>query len=188
MLWLFLHRETDLFTARHRVLHFAPEPMFFRALGEAEGVDYLPVDRFMPGYTYPEGTRDMDITALALPDASVDAILCSHVLEHVPEDRRAMEELFRVLRPGGWAVVHVPQDYERAQTDEDPTVTDPQERERRFGRHDHVRLYGRDFADKLSAVGFEVEQIAYPSTFSAEDQFRYGLPGDHIVHVCRRSA
>ena len=87
-----------------------------------------------------------------------DTIICSHVLEHVPADAKAMSELFRVLRPGGVAIIQVPYADDCAETDEDPSVTDPLERERRFGQFDHVRIYGRDFADRLRRAGFVVDE------------------------------
>jgi SAM-dependent methyltransferase len=99
--------------------------------------------------------RRIDVTALEFPDGTFDAILCNHVLEHVRDDRRAMSELRRVLRPGGWALL-VPT-IRNARTDEDPSVEDPDERTRRFGQHDHVRIYGWDYLERLDDAGFDVQ-------------------------------
>lgn len=122
-----------------------------------------PEDAMVPWYrrhfTYLSGDLDpvramvaMDITALPLRTASMDAVICIHVLEHIPDDRKAMAELFRVLKPGGWGSVQVPMAGEH--TLEDPTVTSPRERKRLFGQCDHVRSYGRDFAGRLEQAGF----------------------------------
>ena len=104
---------------------------------------------------------EMDITDIQYPDDSFDAIYCSHVLEHVPDDAKAMSELYRVLKPGGWAILAVP--IRGDTTFEDPTTTEPEERERLFGQSDHVRYYGKDFKDRLEAAGFEVKVDDYPS-------------------------
>ncbi len=126
-----------------------------------------------------------DVTCLSaqLQPDSFDLILCSHVLEHVPDDRTAMKELFRVLAPGGMAILMVPIALERATTDEDPSVIDPHERIKRFGQFDHVRLYGRDYVDRLRAAGFEVIEDAMTARMDAETVFRYGLLRSEVVHA-----
>ena len=102
------------------------------------------------------GSLKIDVTELAFPQESFDAVICNHVLEHVPDDRRAMAELLRVLRPGGWGLLMAPLRDEP--TDEDPGVSDPQERIRRFGQHDHVRWYNRDdYVGRLRATGWNIE-------------------------------
>ncbi|MBK7751686.1 MAG: methyltransferase domain-containing protein [Flavobacteriales bacterium] len=143
-------------------------------LRKAPGVTYIAGDKQAPGYSYPQDTIDLDITALDFPDDHFDLIICSHVLEHVPEDRTAMRELCRVLRPGGTAILLVPMS-DRPTTDEDPSVTDPQERFRRFGQTDHVRLYGRDYMDRLREAGFIVTVDDMAAQLPPADVFRYGL-------------
>jgi len=101
----------------------------------------------------------MDITKIQYPDNSFDAILCHHVLEHIPDYRKALEELFRVLKPGGWAIIQVPIEPDRKETYQDESVTSPSERERLFGQADHVRKYGRDFILRLHHAGFPVQII-----------------------------
>jgi SAM-dependent methyltransferase len=118
----------------------------------------------------------MDLTALPLLDGVIDVILCNHVLEHIPDDRRAMAELVRVLKPGGWAVLQVPRS-EAAETFEDASITDPDQRAALFGQADHVRMYGRDYPDRLRAAGFIVEEHA----------FSQGLPLD-VVRGCGLSS
>lgn len=182
MAWLFL-KERKVLRAGLRVLHVAPERCLREKLTVLPGVKYTAGDKFTPGYDYPSGTIDLDITAMPFADGSFDLILCSHVLEHVPDDHTAMKELHRVLAPGGMAILMVPIAMDRAVTDEDPTVVDPQERIRRFGQFDHVRQYGRDYNDRLRAAGFTVVEDALAERLSPEQVFRYGLLRSEVVHA-----
>ncbi len=152
--WLVLKHRTSLLDAvPTRLLHVAPEPEFARRFSAMSQVDYLPVD-MDPGR--PMIAEQMDITRIRYPEGSFDAIYCSHVLEHVPDDALAMREMHRVLKASGWALLVVPLYGEP--TIEDPDCADPAERERRFGQFDHVRCYGPDFADRLRAAGFQVRR------------------------------
>jgi SAM-dependent methyltransferase len=161
LLWLFLERRTDLLAAGpRRLLHVAPERCLEVRLRRALGEGYLTAD-----LVDPEAMLRMDVTDIRFPDGSFDAILCSHVLEHVPDDRRAMRELHRVLRRGGFAIFMVPVGRER--TFEDPSIADPEARRAAFGQEDHVRVYGCDVAERLSGAGFRVT-IAGPADFPAE--------------------
>jgi len=146
-------------------------------------VRYVAGDRKEPGYTYPSDTLDLDVTAMPFPDDQFDLILCSHVLEHVPDDRQAMRELYRVLKPGGWAILMVPLDRACAVTQEDATVVDPEERKRLYGQFDHVRLYGRDYAERLKSAGFTVTEDAMTDRSPVEDVFRLGLLRSEVVHA-----
>ena len=156
VLWLFIERETDLLSRPIRVLQIAPDFAFFRRLHKAPRVDYVTGDLQMS----PMITDRIDITRIPFGGDSFDLILCSHVLEHVPDDRRALEELHRVLKPDGVALLQHPLVDEPA-TDEDPSVTDPQERLRRWGQSDHVRAYGHDYGQRVQAAGFDLELRAY---------------------------
>jgi SAM-dependent methyltransferase len=174
--WLYLVRETDLLTASLRLLHVAPsDPMYARRVGRLPNVDYVSAD-----LEDPAAGEHWDVTAIPHPDASFDAILCSHVLEHVRDDRRALSELHRVLRPGGWAVIQSPVDRRRATTYEED-VTDA---EAVFGQADHVRFYGRDYDDRLRAAGFAVTVEPYVDRFSAAERARFGLEPVEPVHLC----
>lgn len=153
LVWLYLTRATDLFDGRDkRVLHVAPEPCLEPGLRRALGPGYLTAD-----LSDPRAMRRMDITDIDFPDDSFDVIYCSHVLEHIEDDRKAMREFRRVLRPGGWVLLLVPVTVER--TFEDPTIVSPSERLRLFGQEDHVRRYGPDFVDRLGAAGLTVRVI-----------------------------
>lgn len=182
MTWMFL-QERKVLRKDLRVLHVAPERCLRERLTILPNVKYTAGDKFTPGYDYPPGTIDLDITAMPFADNSFDLILCSHVLEHVSDDRQAMRELYRVLAPGGTAILMVPVVMERPVTDEDPTVTDPQERIRRFGQFDHVRLYGRDYADRLRGAGFDVVEDAMTDRLSPTDVFRFGLLRNEVMHA-----
>jgi glycosyltransferase involved in cell wall biosynthesis/SAM-dependent methyltransferase len=148
--WLYLERRTAFFSGAHRrFLHIAPEGCLKWKFQFVPGIDYLSAD-----LADPCAMVRMDLTDIQYPDASFDAIYCSHVLEHIPDDLKAMRELYRVLAKGGWVLIQVP--IREGPTVEDPGVTDPKERERRFGQHDHVREYGLDVVDRLQGAGFHV--------------------------------
>lgn len=149
-LWLYIHQRTNLLKEQLKVLHFAPEHQFQMLLKNAPNLDYTSADLDMP-----TAMLKMDITNITFDDNTFDVIICNHVLEHVPDDRKAMSELYRVLKPGGWAILQTPMSNSPL-TEEDLSITDPKERERRFGQDDHVRTYGMDKKDRLESVGFKV--------------------------------
>jgi methyltransferase family protein len=179
-LWLYLHERTDLFTGEGlRVLHFAPERALGGALAAAPGIDYVSAD-----LDDPAAMEHFDITDIPHPDDSFDVILCIHVLEHVEDDHQAMRELHRILAPDGFAIALVPLDLDSAQTYEDPSITDPAERERAFWQSDHVRLYGRDFADRLRQAGFNVTVDQWVRGLDPATIQRYGLFPLEDMYVC----
>jgi SAM-dependent methyltransferase len=153
LLWMYLKEKTDFFTASHRVLHFAPEDFLQERFASLPNLDYRSADLHSP-----LAMDRVDITALPYQEAAFDVILCCHVLEHVPDDRQAISEIHRVLRPGGWAILQVPFQSRRERTYEDPAITDPAERQRVFGQKDHLRIYGQDYSSRLGEAGFQVTQ------------------------------
>jgi SAM-dependent methyltransferase len=155
---------------RLKVLHFAPEIQIVRMLEGYKHIDYLSVD-----IDHRKAMRREDIQNLSFRDDSFDVIICIHVFEHIEDDRKAMEEVFRVLKPGGVALLDVPIDMTRAQTYEDASITTPEERTRAFWQWDHLRLYGRDYPDKLRLAGFVVEEKDYISSMRPEQIEKYGL-------------
>lgn len=181
--WLYFQARTDLFDGRlKRVLHVAPELCFIERMKKRLGDSYLTAD-----LASKHATIKMDITAIQFPDASFDVIYCSHVLEHVPDDRRAMREFHRVLKPGGWAILLVPITAPGA-TFEDPSVVDPSERLRLFGQEDHVRRYGPDYVDRLREAGFAVAETNVVDMYSDEEARRMGITrGAGAIHHCRKS-
>ena len=152
-----------------KMLHVAPEPSLARRFRKM--FDYLSVD-----FDGSKAMKAADVTKLGFPNDTFDAIVCNHVLEHVPQDRWAMSELFRVLKPGGWASLQVPRT--ELQTDEDSTVVDPQERVRRFGQDDHVRIYGRDYFDRLRQAGFRVTVYRLKDCMTEDEAKLYVIPID----------
>ena len=133
-----------------------------------------------------KGELQLDITRMALADGSFEAILCSHVLEHVEADRDAMGELFRVLAPGGWAIVMVPLDLGRAVTHEDPSIRSAADRERVFGQWDHVRMYAPDIAVRLADAGFIVERTRFVEQLGPEPAARYGCIEQDEIFLCEK--
>jgi SAM-dependent methyltransferase len=180
-LWLFLRDEVELGSKPARLLHFAPEEALTRNLKALPTVECVTADLQGPADLH------LDITKMDLPDGDFDGIICSHVLEHVADDRSAMREMLRVLRPGGWAVVMVPFLGDR-DTYENPSITSAKERWRHFGQEDHVRRYGRGLAGRLRESGFEVEQLTLSRVFSPAVIARNGLLPDETAFMCERPA
>ena len=177
LLWLYLTNETNFFTSKKKVLHMAPEQCFltrFRKLNH----DYVTAD-----IDSPIADVTADIINLPFNDNSFDVIFCNHVLEHVQDDTKAMKELFRVMKKGGMGIFQVPQDLNRDITFEDNSITDPKERAKIFGQYDHVRVYGRDYFDKLRSVGFKVEEVNYSQKISSELSSRYRLMEGELLPV-----
>lgn len=154
-LWLYLHEQTDIFDRPLKMLHFAPEHQFQELFKNSTNIDYTSADLDMP-----TAMVKMDITNITFPDNTFDIIICNHVLEHVPDDRKAMSELFRALKPGGWAILQTPMS-NKTSTDEDLSISDPKKREQLYGQNDHVRTYGMDKKDRLESVGFTVKLDKY---------------------------
>lgn len=170
-LWLFLERRPELLRdGTLRLLHIAPEPCLIAGLRSRVGAGYLSADLLDPA-----AMERIDICNIQYSNGSFDAVYCSHVLEHVPDDRKAMHELRRILRSDGWAILLVPITADH--TFEDPAITDPKERLRLFGQDDHVRRYGPDYVDRLRDAGFDVQIFLPSDLFSPEEIFRYGLEG-----------
>jgi len=179
--WLLFEHRPELLAGARSLLHFSPEWCLRRRLAARPGLRYVTTD------IDPAQDVDLrlDVTALDLPDDAFDAILCSHVLEHVPEDGAAMRELRRVTAPGGFTLVMVPLALDRAHTYEDPSITAPEERRRAFLQHDHVRLYAPDIADRLAAAGFAVEVVDLHHELGARSAARHGLLASDLIFLCR---
>jgi SAM-dependent methyltransferase len=172
LIYAFLRDHTPLFQRADppaKMLHIAPERHLSRVLLQRKGLEYLCIDKREPGYIYANYVQEGDVLNLRFPDNDFDYVLCNHVLEHIPDDRRAMSELRRVLKPGGIGILQVPIALASSTTIEDHSVTDPKERERLFGQPDHVRLYEKqDYRSRLTAAGFKVStsQIASDKRYS----------------------
>ena len=178
--WLFLRRNTELFTRPQRLLHISPKYALARRLARLPNLDYVAGDLEARPYI----ALRFDLTSLPLRDESFDSAICIHVLEHIEDDRAAMAELFRVLRPGGWALVTVPARLDQP-TYEDAAVTAPQDRLREFGETDHVRFYGNDLVQRLEAAGFHVALDAATELDPATME-HYGLLADENIFFCTK--
>ena len=181
LMWLFLRDETDFFTSKQKqkVLHIAPEQCFLDIFRNQNNLDYTTSD-----IKSPIADVKADICNLPFENNSYDIIFCNHVLEHIADDTRAMQELFRVLKPGGMGIFQIPQDLSRKKTFEDNTIVDKKERAKIFGQYDHVRIYGLDYFEKLRAIGFKVEEIDYTKKIEQKEMKRFCLMKNEILPVC----
>lgn len=178
LFWLYLKNKTDFFSGGYKVLHFAPEQCFLKRFKKLKNINYTTTDLISP-----IADVKADICNLPFEDNTYDVIFCNHVLEHISDDTKAMQELYRVMKVGGFGIFQVPQDLRRETTFEDDTITDKAERAKIFGQYDHVRIYGRDYFDKLRSVGFEVEEVDYTATLSPSDVDKYRLAKGEIIPV-----
>jgi len=181
LIWLYLQRKTNFFTQPSSVLHMAPEKAFLSRLKKMPHLDYTTCD-----LESPLADIKANICDLPFKDASFDWILCNHVLEHIPNDTKAMQELFRVLKPGGTALLQVPIDSKREVTFEDDSITDKAERTKIFGQYDHVRIYGMDYFEKLRKTGFDVDELHYGKSLSKEELTRFAVVENEYIPLCKR--
>lgn len=178
LFWLYLINETDFFKAPKKVLHFAPEQAFYKRFKKMTNLEYVTTD-----LNSPLADVKADICNLPFEDQTFDVILCNHVLEHIPEDTKAMQELYRVLKVGGMGIFQIPQDLSREKTFEDNSITDKKERQKIFGQYDHVRIYGCDYFDKLRSIGFKVDEVDYTKTLSEAEIDKFRLAKGEIIPV-----
>lgn len=181
--YLYLKVKTSIFSENVKLLHVAPEKNLNRVFREHGNIDYLAAD-----LESPLAPIKMDITRIELDDNVFDVIICNHVLEHIPDDRKAMSELYRVLKPAGWAILQTPVSMSLKETYEDPSIVSPEQRELLFGQFDHVRIYARDYEDRLKDAGFSVEHYSYPHEFGETTAQKYGLIKDEELYICRKPA
>jgi len=180
VMWLFLKEKTDFFSAPLKVLHIAPEQCFYKRFRKQTNLDYTTAD-----LESPIADLHFDLHDIPLEDNQYDVLFCNHVFEHVEDDQKCMSELHRVLKPGGWAIMQVPIDYSRDETYEDATITDPAEREKAFWQKDHVRLYGKDYPQRLENAGFQVtsDKLAKEKGDLAE---RYRFSKNEVLYIGKK--
>lgn len=178
-LWLYLQRETDFFRNRYDVLHISPSPALQAKLSKLPLLNYKTstLDSEYTDYQF-------DLIKIDLPDNHVDIVLCIHVLEHIEDDVKAMAEIYRILKPGGWALFMVPQKGDV--TKEDPSIVTPEERLKHFGQKDHVRFYGLDIIERMRSVNFDVSTLSSADLFDREEVYRYNLFWLTRVYQCRK--
>jgi hypothetical protein len=190
LLWMYFKEKTTLFRENQNVklLHFAPEETFFNVFSKNRNIEYIPCDIDPLSYRYKGGmnVKKVDISDIPFEDETFDVVLCNHVLEHIPDDSHAMSELHHVMKKGAWAILQVPIDLNRKVTYEDFSIKTPKGREEAFGQHDHVRIYGQDYVDRLKKAGFRVIEDDFVTTFSLENQYWYGLLNSELIYFCRK--
>ena len=181
LMWLFLKDNTNFFTAtkKFKVLHIAPEQCFLDIFRKQQNLNYITSD-----LESPIADVKADICDLPFKENEFDVVFCNHVLEHISNDTKAMKELYRVLKPGGFGIFQIPQDLSKAITFEDNTITDRKERAKLFGQYDHVRVYGRDYFDKLRSIGFKVDEVDYTKKITLDKIEKYCLMKNEILPVC----
>ncbi len=182
VIYLYLTRCVPALGDGKRLAHFAPEIAVQERLAKLPRLRYVTLDL--------DSTMvdlNMDLTHLGLRDRTCDAVVCSHVLEHIEKDRLAMSELLRILTGDGFALILVPLDATREATFEDPANRTPRQRREAYGMSNHVRIYGRDFVTRLSGVGFSVETLECGRAFGEEACRTYGLEASSTFWICRRS-
>ena len=182
LMWLYLEQKTGFFKDNLKVLHVAPELCFIDRFNKLSNLEYITGD-----LESPLAQVKMDIHHIPFEAETFDVVFCNHVMEHVADDIAACAEINRVLRKGGWGIIQSPV-YDLEKSIEDPSITDPAERERVFGQRDHVRKYGKDYADRLRKSGLQIEEDAFVTTLPGEVVTRHGLPPEEIIFVCRKGA
>jgi len=180
LIWLYLNNHSDFFKREYKVLHFAPEQPFIKRFKRLQNLDYTTAD-----IVSPIADIHIDITKIPLNDNSYDIVFANHVLEHVTDDIAAMKEIFRILKPEGWAILQVPVNYSSKITLEDPSVTTSREREKLFGQYDHVRLHGLDYPERLKTAGFSIEEFDVKKYYTNEI-LKYRLDEQEILYIAKK--
>ena len=181
LLWWYLSRRTGLLRQRARVLHTAPEPCLATRFRELSNWRYRTVDRFDPA-----ADLSADLVDLPLPDGACDGLITSHVLEHLLDDRAALAELARVVRPGGWAIVMVPYDPKIPISPEDRRIDTPAKRMAAYGHPFHYRYYGADLTARLAEAGFAATVHDSRHLLTPHQRRRFRVNRNHLFH-CRRT-
>ena len=183
LLWLYLQNETDFFTKSNlSVLHIAPEQCFYGKFKAQKNLNYLTGDLVSP-----LADIHFDLHQIPLEDNRFEVVFCNHVMEHVDDPIQCMKELYRVMKPGGWAIMQVPQDMTRETTYEDASIVDPAEREKHFWQKDHVRLFGRDYPQWLEKAGFIVDVYDVQKNFDKQTIDRFRLMKDELLYIAKKA-
>jgi SAM-dependent methyltransferase len=182
LLWLYFNNKTNIFTSDIKMLHIAPEQPFINRFRNSKNINYLTADLVSP-----LADVKTDIRNMVFENDIFDVVICNHVLEHIDDDNKAMKEILRVLKNGGYAILQVPIDYSINRTYEDFTISSPKEREIHFGQYDHVRVYGKDYSERLRNAGFDVLEDKYIESFSSQEIEKYRLDKNEIIYLCKKS-
>ena len=181
LIYWYIVNRTNILRSQEtiKLLHIAPEKNLQRILKSFSHIEYISGDL----NSSTDCDIRLDIADLNFEDNFFDVVICSHVLEHIVDDRKAMRELFRVLKPEGFAILQVPISKKAKETFEDFSITSPKEKERYFGQKDHVRIYGsKDYKNRLESVGFKIELYDSKSDLSIQDIKKHGLNEEEILY------
>lgn len=182
LMWVYLKTKSNFFTDDLKVMHIAPEQCFYKLFRNQNNLDYTTGD-----LESPLADLHFDLHKIPLEDNQYDVIFCNHVMEHVDNDIQCMQELLRIMKPGGWGILQVPMDTTRDTTYEDPTITGPKERQKHFWQYDHVRLYGTNYPDVLRSAGFEVEEYDYRKELDEETYSRYRFYEREMLYIVHKT-
>ena len=181
LLWLYLEKETNFLNSNLKVLHVAPEQVFYKKFKKLKNWEYFTFD-----LNSPIADIKGDLTSTNFKDESFDLIICNHVLEHIEDDKSALNEIYRILKYNGISILQVPTNVKRKNTFEDSSIKSKNQREKYFGQYDHVREYGLDFKDRVEQAGFEVEMINYSTKISQDLVIKYGLMKDDLIPIGKK--
>ena len=181
LFWLYLKEKTDFFTANKKLLHIAPEYCFIKLFKSMKNIDYTSGDLYSPW-----ADVKMDVHEITFEDNTFDVLFANHILEHVDDEMKVMSEFYRVLKPGGWGIFQSPIDYTRETTYSDDSITDKKEREKHFWQDDHLRLFGRDYKNQLSSVGFDVNEDKFVETLDPALVTKYCLTPNEYIYMCTK--
>jgi SAM-dependent methyltransferase len=191
LIFSFLEHKTSLFKEtknKLKLLHFAPEGFFYEAFNSSDSIEYVPCDLYPDIFDFDKKgiINKVDITQVPYEDNSFDYILCNHVLEHIPDDNKAISELYRVMKKDGLGIFQVPIDYNLDTTYEDFSITSKKGRTKAFGQKDHVRWYGKDYKSKLEKIGFRVIEDDYVNNFTLEEIYKLGFSSGELLYCCTK--
>lgn len=183
LMWLYLKSESDFFKAsKLDVLHIAPEQCFIHKFKKQANLNYLTGD-----LESPIADIHFDLHSIPLEANLFDVVFCNHVMEHVDDPMQCMKEIYRVMKPGGWAIMQVPQDMSRENTYEDPSIVTPEDREKHFWQKDHVRLFGRDYPQWLEKAGFKVEVFDLIKHYDIAKMDRFRIMKDEPLYIIKKA-
>lgn len=182
LMYLYLKQESNFFTAENlSVLHMAPEQCFIDRFKNQKNISYLTAD-----IESPIADLHFDLHEIPLEDNRFDVVFCNHVMEHVENPLQCMKELYRVMKKGGWALMQVPQDFNRDLTYEDSSITSPKEREKHFWQKDHLRLFGKDYPQWLEKAGFTIDEFDLNKHFNENEINRFRLLQGEILYIAKK--
>lgn len=184
LLWMYFENKTNIYKQPLKVLHIAPEDIFFNHFKKQKNIDYHPVDIYP--HLYPKGTKYFDLLNPEPGTGTFDVIICNHVFQYIEDDKKAIKNIYNLMKRGGWGIMQVPINGKNPVTYEDPSITDPMERLKAFGLKEHVRYYGLDYANRLRDAGFNVNVDDYTAAFSDEENYKYGFWKGDAIYYCSK--